>query len=376
MRSPGGNCVPASTYRRAESACVCYGYEMAFDIDRWTNGDDERQPLVPVSRPVDGPHRWRHSRSMRIGIVGAGAIGGWVAARLTGAGEAVSILARSATADSLRAGLELVEDGVTTTVRPSVSTDASDIGPQNLLVVAVKAPALAEAARLAAPMIGPKTIILPMLNGVPWWFAERRLHSVDADGSVAAALPFEKVVGCVIHAACRRDGLSRVVVAKADKLIVGEPEGSSGERIDRICALFDRAGIKCQASTNIRRDIWYKLWGNATLNPLSALTLATADRLHAELRPLQLAGMAELAAVGAAIGCPIAESGEDRMAVTARLGPFKTSMLQDVEAGRPIELEAMLGAPIELAHRAGVPVPTLETLYAMTRLMAENRGLL
>ncbi len=313
---------------------------------------------------------------MKIGIIGAGAIGGWVAARLAGGGEAVSVLARRETADALRHGLELVEDGSSTFAHPRIATDAEELGPQDLLVVAVKAPALAEAAKAVAPMIGPDTIILPMLNGVPWWFANPPLRAVDADGAITAALPAGQVVGCVIHASCRRENSNRVVVAKADKLILGDPEGGAGERVGQLCDVFERAGIHCQASTEIRRDIWYKLWGNATLNPLSALTLATADRLHAELKPLQLAGMAELAAVGAAIGCPIAESGEDRMAVTARLGPFKTSMLQDVEAGRPIEVEAMLGAPIELARRAGVPVPTLETLYAMTRLMAESRGLL
>jgi 2-dehydropantoate 2-reductase len=166
-----------------------------------------------------------------------------------------------------------------------------------------------------------------------------------------------------------------VIVNQADKLILGDPDGGAGERIHRLCALFDRTGIRAEASTNIRRAIWYKLWGNATINPLSALTLATADRLLAECAPFILACMAELAAVGGAIGCTIAESGEDRMAVTARLGAFKTSMLQDVEAGRPIELEALLGAPIELARRVGLPTPTLDALYAMTRLMAEARGL-
>src|SRR5678815_4341529 len=168
---------------------------------------------------------------------------------------------------------------------------------------------------------------------------------------------------------------ARVVVGHADKIILGDPDGGAGERIYRLCALFAEAGIRPDPSNNIRRAIWYKLWGNATINPLSALTLATADRLLAECKPFLLASMAELAAVGAAIGCPIEESGEDRMAVTARLGAFKTSMLQDVEAGRPIELEALLGAPIELAKRTGVPVPNLESLYAMTRLMAESRGL-
>ena len=314
---------------------------------------------------------------MKIGIIGAGAIGGWVAARLAGGGETVSVLARGETAAALQDGLELIEDGSSTIAYPRIATTADELGAQDLLVVAVKAPGLAAAAQAAAPMIGPGTIILPMLNGVPWWFTPGEpLCSVDPDGAIAAALPVRKVLGCVVHAACRRDGPSRVIVAKAEQLILGNPEGGAGERVGRVLGLFDRAGIPCQASADIRRDIWYKLWGNATLNPLSALTLATADRLHAELKPFQLAGMAELAAVGAAIGCPIAESGEDRMAVTARLGPFKTSMLQDVEAGRPIELEAMLGAPIELARRAGVPVPTLETLYAMTRLMAEGRGLL
>jgi 2-dehydropantoate 2-reductase len=313
---------------------------------------------------------------MRIGIIGAGAIGGWVAARLAAAGEPVSLLARGATADALEDGLELVEHGASTIVRPRVSTSADELGEQDLLIIAVKAPALAAGAAAAAPLIGPETLILPMLNGVPWWFANGPLRSVDPDDAIAAALPVAQVIGCVVHAACRREGLARVVVAQADKLILGDPSGGSSDRVEQLCALFERAGIRSEASPNVRRAIWYKLWGNATINPLSALTLATADRLLAECKPFLLAGMAELAAVGAAIGCPIEESGEDRMAVTARLGAFKTSMLQDIEASRPIELEALLGAPIELARRAGVSVPTLESLYALTRLMAESRGLL
>ena len=314
---------------------------------------------------------------MRIGIIGAGAIGGWVAARLAAAGESVAVLARGATAEYLRGGIELVETGISTLANPRVALRAEELGEQDLLIIAVKAPALAAAASAAAPMIGSGTIILPMLNGVPWWFADGEpLRSVDPDGAIAAALPEAQVVGCVVHAACRRDGAARVVVAHADKLILGDPAGGAGERVHRLCALFEGAGIRPDPTTNVRRAIWYKLWGNATINPLSALTLATADRLLAECKPLILAGMAELAAVGAAIGSPIAESGEERMQVTARLGAFKTSMLQDVEAGRRLELEALLGAPIELACRAGVAVPTLEVLYAMTRLMAESRGLI
>ena len=304
---------------------------------------------------------------MKIAVIGAGAIGGWVAARLALAGNQVMAL----TSKGPRDRIEIEQDGVSATARLSRLE-----GPAELLVIAVKAPALAAAARAVTPLIGPATAILPMLNGVPWWFAAgQRLQSVDPDGAIAAALPADQVVGCVVHASCRRDG-ERVIVNQADKLILGDPDGGAGDRVHRLCALFERAGIRPDPSNNIRRAIWYKLWGNATINPLSALTGITADRLLAELKPLLLAGMAELAAVGAAIGCPIEESGEDRMAVTARLGAFKTSMLQDVEAGRPIELEALLGAPIELAERAGVGVPTLKSLYAMTRLMAETKGLI
>jgi 2-dehydropantoate 2-reductase len=148
--------------------------------------------------------------------------------------------------------------------------------------------------------------------------------------------------------------------------------------VERLSTLFTNSGIRCEQSDNIRRAIWYKLWGNATINPMSALTRSTADQLLRDetIRALMAEAMDELAAVGAAIDCPISESSDDRMAVTARLGAFKSSMLQDVEAGRPIELEALLGAPREIAARADVPTPQLDRIYALTRLMGENLGLL
>jgi len=167
-------------------------------------------------------------------------------------------------------------------------------------------------------------------------------------------------------------------VNHADKLIIGDPEGGeSSERVARLFALLDEAGLRPDLTGNVRRAIWYKLWGNATINPMSALVRASCDRILAdpECRAWMLEGMAELAAIGAAIGCPISESGEDRMAVTAKLGPFKTSMLQDVEAGRPIELEALLGAPREIARASGIGTPALDRLYGVTKLMAESLGL-
>jgi len=316
---------------------------------------------------------------MNVGIIGAGAIGGWVAARLALAGNSVSVLARGSTLEALQHGLSIREDNVSQLAMFRVSNDPGILGPQELLVIAVKAPALGDAVRLAEPMMSPDTLILPMLNGVPWWFLDGQpLQSVDPEGRIAAMLPTDQIIGCVVHAACRRSAPNAIEVAHADKLILGEPAGGSSERVERLAALFELAGIRTEASDNVRRAIWYKLWGNMTINPLSALTLATADRLLADeaLKPFILACMAEAAEIGAAIDCPISESGEERMAVTARLGAFKTSMLQDVEASRTIELEALVGAPREIGRRVGVPTPNIDTLYALTRLMAESRGLL
>jgi 2-dehydropantoate 2-reductase len=305
---------------------------------------------------------------MNICVVGAGSIGGWVAAKLALAGETVMALTSRGPLDAI----EISEGSETCTAELTRFE-----GPAEVLVVAVKATALAQAAQTAKSFIGSDTLIVPMLNGVPWWFVEGvQLKSVDADGSIAAALPFDQIVGCVVHASCSRSDAT-VIVKHADKLIIGEPNGESSERLAQLFALLDRAGLRPDQTGNVRRAIWYKLWGNATINPLSALTRATCDNILAdpECRAWMLEGMAELAAIGGTIGCPISESGEDRMAVTAQLGAFKTSMLQDVEAGRPMELEALLGAPREIARANGIATPALDRLYGVTMLMAKSLGL-
>jgi 2-dehydropantoate 2-reductase len=307
---------------------------------------------------------------MNICVVGAGAIGGWVAARLAQSGNAVIAL----TSRGRLSELEISDGGESR----SVSFLPFE-GPADVLVVAVKATALEAAALTTGPWIDSGTMIVPMLNGVPWWFLDGEpLKSVDPNGIVAAALPSGQLIGCVVHASCFRPAPASIVIKHADKLIIGEPSGGEPtDRLARLFALFDEAGLRPDMSGNVRRAIWYKLWGNATINPLSALTRATCDRIlaDAECRAWMLEGMGELARIGQAIGCPISESGEDRMAVTARLGAFKTSMLQDVEAGRPIELEALLGAPREIARRSGTETPALDRLYGVTRLMAESLGL-
>ncbi len=306
---------------------------------------------------------------MNICVVGAGAIGGWVAAKLSLAGSQVMAL----TSGGALERIELSQSGDTRT-----ASLARLDGPADVVIIAVKATALAAAAETAQAFVGLETIIVPMLNGVPWWFVDGLpLRSIDPDGLIAAAFPLDQIIGCVVHASCSRTGPGMVVVKHAEKLIIGEPAGAASDRLARLFALFDAAGLRPDTTGNIRRAIWYKLWGNATINPLSALTRASCDVILADpqCRAWMLEGMAELAAIGAAVGCPISESGEDRMAVTARLGAFKTSMLQDVEAGRPIELEALLGAPREIAEQFGIPTPALDRLYGMTKLMAASLAL-
>jgi 2-dehydropantoate 2-reductase len=316
---------------------------------------------------------------MRVCVVGAGAIGGWVAAEFALAGLDVSIVARGETLRTIDSeGLRLTEGGNDHCVAVATAENPKDLGEQDLVVIAVKAPALAGIAPSLGNLIGDDTLVLPMLNGVPWWFTDEPLWSVDPDCVITDALPIGRIIGCAVDASCHRQAPNHVHVAHADRLTIGEPAGGTSDRVERLRSHIADTGIPCEVSDNVRKAIWYKLWGNATVNPLSALTRSTADRLIEDeaIHGLMIEAMDELAAVGAAIGCPISETSEQRMAVTERLGAFKTSMLQDVEAGRPIELDALLGAPREIARRVNVPTPQLDWIYAMARLFAENSGLL
>ena len=308
--------------------------------------------------------------ALTVTVLGAGAVGGWIAGRLALAGNRVMALTTGGPLDQVR----ISERGETSTADLVVHDR-----PADLLIIAVKAHALPGLAHTLGELIGPDTIVLPKINGVPWWFVDGMpLRSVDPGGDIARTIPFPQLLGCVVHASAHRTAPGEVTVKHSDRLIIGEPLGGRSERAERIARLFERAGIRADVSDDVRGAIWYKLWGNATINPMSALVRTTCDRILADLecRAWMLEGMAELAEVGAAIGCPISESGEERMAVTARLGAFKTSMLQDVEAGRRIELEALLGAPREIARRHGIATPALDRLYGVTRLMAESSGLL
>ena len=222
------------------------------------------------------------------------------------------------------------------------------------------------------------------MNGVPWWFSggidalgARPLESVDPGGVIARAIPTTRVVGCVVHAAVSAAAPGIAVHRMGRGLIIGEPQGRDSARVQQLAALFHRAGFEVRTSARIRYDIWYKLWGNMTMNPVSALTGATLDRvLDDELvRAFCSAAMREAAAVGARIGCDVHESPEDRHAVTRKLGAARTSMLQDVEALRPLELDALVGAVREIGARVGVATPTIDALFGLTRLFGRVRGL-
>lgn len=323
---------------------------------------------------------------MKICIVGAGAIGGFVGTRLAASGADVAALARGDTAAALRAhGWRLQTSEGLATAPARVAESAAALGPQDLVIVAVKGPSLASVAAITAPLLGPDTVVLSAMNGVPWWFfhgfgdryEDTRLSAVDPDGRIEDALPARRVVGCVVHASCSTAGPGLARHHVGNRLIVGEPAGAATPRTRAIAALLGAAGFEIEVSACIQRDIWYKLWGNMTMNPVSALTGATMDRILDDelVNGFCLAVMREAAAIGARIGCPIEQSGEDRNAVTRKLGAVKTSMLQDVEAHRPVELDALLSAVREIGERVDQATPALDALLGLARLHARVRGL-
>jgi len=323
---------------------------------------------------------------MKTCIYGAGAIGGFIGARLAAQGHAVSAVARGATLAAIAAhGMRLTSGGEELAPRVRASADPRELGIHDLVVVAVKEPAMRDVAARIAPLIGRDTMVLTAMNGVPWWFFEgmpgpcagMKLATLDPAGEIARAIPTRHVIGCVVHASCTtpQPGVVHNVMGKG--LIIGEPAGGTSGRVAKLAAELDAAGFECRVSERIQQDVWYKLWGNMTMNPVTAFTGVTADRVLDD----ELANgfcwrvMEEAKAIGAAIGCPIEQTVQDRTAITRKLGAFKTSMLQDVEAGKPLEIDALLTVAREIAQRMNVPAPNLDALLGLTRVFARSRGL-
>lgn len=317
-------------------------------------------------------------------IVGLGAIGGWLAAHLSRVeGLNVSALARGETLAAVREhGLTLDSGGVAASTPLRVTDDPAELGPQDLVILAVKGPAVAGVAAQVAALCGPHTRVLTALNGLPWWFTAGlpvpglTLRCVDPDGRIAALIPPERVIGCVVHASCFVERPGHVRHVMGNGLLIGEAAGGTSEAVGDAVAVLQRAGLGARAVDSVQREVFYKLWGNMTTNPVSALTRATTDRILADdlVREFTTAIMREAAQIGERVGCPIAQSPQDRHVITRSLGAFKTSMLQDIEAGRAIETDALLAAPRELAQQLGVATPMLDALLGLTRLMDACRA--
>ena len=328
---------------------------------------------------------------MKICIYGPGAIGGLFAARLASSGANVNAIARGATLDAVkREGLTLIEqiDGLERRRRFAVNatSDPASLGEPDLVIVTVKTTALRSVARDIAPLLGANTTVLSAMNGIPWWFFyglkresdAMQLQSVDPMGEISTAIGPERIVGCVTHLAATTPAPGVVNAMAGNRVIIGEPTGGTASaRCATIVALFRQAGFEVEEAASIQRDIWFKLWGNMTVNPISAITGATIDRIldDACVRDFMTRCMTEAAGIGKRIGVPIDIDPVSRHELTRKLGAFKTSMLQDVEAGRPVELDALVGAVLEIAQRVGEPAPNIEALFGLARLHAKMHNL-
>ncbi len=323
---------------------------------------------------------------MKSCIYGAGAIGGWIGHGLARAGADVSVVARGATLAALQQhDLRLNQGGAIASQPVQASASPHTLGVQDLVIISVKAPSLPEVAQHIAPLIGPNTVVLTAMNGVPWWFlqgfggsfAGKPLTSIDPQGEIARAIAPQHVVGGVVHASCSVDEPGLVHHHFGNKLIIGEPSGQKTERVQQLVALLGKAGFEVQLSEQIQKDIWFKLWGNMTVNPISALTGATTDLIMGDdlVRGFISSVMLEAKDIGARLGIAIDQQPEDRHAVTRKLGAFKTSMLQDVEAGKAVELDALVTAVKELGTLTKVPTPCTDALLGLARLQARVRGL-
>jgi 2-dehydropantoate 2-reductase len=336
---------------------------------------------------------------VKIGIYGAGAIGGWIGARLGNLGHEMNVVARGANLAALRKnGLRLIQNtGETIKIAVNASEAPAELGIQDLIIVAVKAQAMQDIATAIGPMIGPNTIIFTAMNGVPWWFlngfggqyANRNLNSIDAAGTIAQAIPAAQIVGCVVHATCSTPEPGTVKHQFGNKLIIGEPSvehegehkgrnsGAPSKRIATLVDLFTKAGYDVVASPEIQKDVWFKLWGNMTVNPISGMTGATTDKILDDdlVRGFISSIMLEAKEIGRRLGITIDQEPEDRHVVTRNLGAFKPSMLQDVEAGKSIELDALVTVVAELGQITGVATPNTNILLGLSRLHARTHRL-
>ena len=320
----------------------------------------------------------------KICIVGAGAIGGLMAAALAREDCCVSVIARGPHLAAIQArGLTLRAGGKETTVQVKATADAGALGEQDIVIVAVKACGLADALPAILPLVGANTLVVPAMNGVPWWFFSgfggraldgMQLEGVDPGARIAAAIPLDKVLGCVVYPSAYVAEPGIIQHTGRWDVVLGELDGSRSDRADQLRDLFNAAGFQCAVVPDIRREIWAKLMGNASFNPLAALTAATLDHMLADPLVLDLltALMTEVLHVGAALGLNIDETPAQRIARARPMGAIRFSMLQDLERGRPMEHESLTGAVLAIAERLKLDTPATRAVHGLLRLRAKG----
>jgi len=315
-------------------------------------------------------------------VVGAGAVGALFVQALVKAGWDVTSLARGETLQAIRGnGLRVDSERIDVIA----TDDPAKVGTQDYLILALKAPALPQAAAHLGTLVGPDTVIVSTMNGVPWWFfhefggdlAGKQLASIDPDGAIAAALPAAQAVGCVVHLSSINAGPGVVKRGKGNRLIVGNSAGPMTDKVRVLAGALAEGGFEVEPTESIQREIWSKLWGNMNMNPISALTGSTGDKILKDPLTNQLVRrmMIEHLWIGQKIGIELGMTIDERFAITRKLGAFKTSMLQDLESGRPLEIDALLASVTEIGALVGVPTPYCDTVLGLIRQRAANLGL-
>lgn len=324
---------------------------------------------------------------MRICIFGAGAIGGYLAAELALSGQEVTVIARGPHLAAIREnGLTLLIGDERKVARVAATADPAEAGPQDSVIVTLKAHSLLPVAHQLTPLFGPETSVVTAMNGVPWWYFERlpgpwegqRIRAVDPEGRIAAAIAPERVIGSVVYPACEviEPGVVRHV--EGNRFQLGEIDGSRTPRVQALSQALGAAGFKAPVRPRIRDDIWLKLWGNAGFNPISALTHGTLEEIAGDpaTLPIVRALMVEVEAVAVALGAKLAVDVDTRIQWAKDVGAHKTSMLQDLERGRPMEIDPLVTAVQEMARFVGVPTPTLDVVLGLVRQRARVAGCL
>jgi 2-dehydropantoate 2-reductase len=314
---------------------------------------------------------------VKVAVVGAGAIGGYLGAHLSRSGQDVILIARGAHLAAMKnRGVTVRHGDEEFTAHPECTDDLTAIGEAAVVFLTLKAHSIPAVAPAIGAALAEGAWVVGAQNGIPWWYFENRhLESVDPGGIIARSIPYKSVVGCIAYPAAQVIEPGVILHLEGNRFTLGEPDGSKSDRVQAISSMLVKAGLKAPVQTRIRNEIWLKVLGNATLNPVSAITRATLADILASPTSRELIAilMQEVDEVARAMGAEVALSVEKRMEGAAATGAHKTSMLQDLETGRPLEVDALLGAVVELADGAGVPVPSLRVVYRLTKLLDETR---